>query len=316
MTFHACPRAFLTNGAMALGFGFLLLSRPIPAQEPIVGDVGGVFAGNANPSNVETFFHVTNSARVEGTVTSARFGWSRTGCPAAVKIKFFRIGAVVPRPNELHFWDFVAERGPFDVTSPLTTTSSGPAVIQTVDLVPPVNLKAGDAIAITNVTSCGGPTLHRTSGYASFAYPGDIVTTIAEPPTGTWSFDTVDVMALGTTSSLFLLDRFSISLSAVDPRSGRQTVGSSVSIESAAGYFSLPDFTGDPVFPEIMVKMVDATRSPSLGGDFWFFHASLTDVLYTLTVQDRATGAVKTYSNIAGSPGQLCGAADTSAFPP
>ena len=82
-----------------------------------------------------------------------------------------------------------------------------------------------------------------------------------------------------------------------------------------AGYFSLPDFTGDPRFPEVTVKMVDATRSPALGGDFWFFHAPLTDVQYTLTVKDQHTGAVKTYSNSSASPSQLCGGVDTSAFP-
>jgi len=84
---------------------------------------------------------------------------------------------------------------------------------------------------------------------------------------------------------------------------------------SSAGFFSLPDFTGDPTFPEVTVKMVDATGSPALGGDFWFFHAPLTDVQYTLTVEDRTTGAVKTYSNGSSSSGQLCGGVDTSAFP-
>jgi hypothetical protein len=86
-------------------------------------------------------------------------------------------------------------------------------------------------------------------------------------------------------------------------------------LRDGAGYFSLPDFTGDPTFPEVMVKMVDASRVPAFGGDFWFFHAPLTDVQYTLTVKDQKTGAVRTYSNTSGNPGQLCGAADTSAFP-
>jgi hypothetical protein len=65
-----------------------------------------------------------------------------------------------------------------------------------------------------------------------------------------------------------------------------------------------------------MVKMVDATGAPALGGGFWFFHSPLTDVAYTITVTDTTTGAVRTYHNTSGSPGQLCGEADTSAFPP
>jgi hypothetical protein len=101
----------------------------------------------------------------------------------------------------------------------------------------------------------------------------------------------------------------------MNPRNGAVTFGVPNPLGDSAGYFSLPDFTGDPTFPEIMVKMVDATGSPALGGDFWFFHSPLTDVQYTLTVTDQATLAVRTYTNTSGSPGQLCGAADTSAFP-
>ena len=64
-----------------------------------------------------------------------------------------------------------------------------------------------------------------------------------------------------------------------------------------------------------MIKMVDATGSPALGGDFWFFHAPLTDVQYTITVTDSRFLTVRTYTNTSGSPGQLCGGVDTSAFP-
>jgi hypothetical protein len=61
--------------------------------------------------------------------------------------------------------------------------------------------------------------------------------------------------------------------------------------------------------------MVDATTAPPpFGGAFWFFHSSLTDVTYTLTVTDHQTGRVRTYSS-AGSPA-FCGGADTNAFPP
>ncbi len=73
------------------------------------------------------------------------------------------------------------------------------------------------------------------------------------------------------------------------------------------GIFSLPGFTGDPQFPEVVVKMVDAR---SFTGKFWFFHTGLTSLDYTLTVTDSETGAVRTYE----SPGPFCGGADTSAF--
>jgi hypothetical protein len=109
--------------------------------------------------------------------------------------------------------------------------------------------------------------------------------------------------------------RFQITLRAIDPRTGRIAVGVPNPLTDWAGFFSLPDFTGQPTFPEVMIKMVNATGTPALGGDFWFFHAPLTDVQYTLTVTDETTGAVRTYTNTSGGPGQLCGGVDTSAFP-
>jgi hypothetical protein len=83
------------------------------------------------------------------------------------------------------------------------------------------------------------------------------------------------------------------------------------------GYFSLPAFTGDPAFPEVVLKMADATGAPApFGGSFWVFHAPLTDVGYTLTITDQMRGTVRVYTNTPSSPGQLCGGVDTSAFPP
>jgi len=73
------------------------------------------------------------------------------------------------------------------------------------------------------------------------------------------------------------------------------------------GFFSLPDFTGDPQFPEVAVKMIDAR---AVNGKFWFFYTGLTTLDYTMTVTDSVTGAVRTYE----SATHFCGAADTNAF--
>jgi hypothetical protein len=114
-----------------------------------------------------------------------------------------------------------------------------------------------------------------------------------------------------------LNNRFRITLSATDPRTGRRATGRGVTQADAHGFFSFPDFTGDPEFPEVVVKMVDATLSaPPFGGSFWFFYSSLTDVTYTVTVTDQLTGRVRTYASSPSSPGQLCGGVDTNAFPP
>jgi photosystem II stability/assembly factor-like uncharacterized protein len=65
-----------------------------------------------------------------------------------------------------------------------------------------------------------------------------------------------------------------------------------------------------PAEAEIFVKMADRRAAPSRA--FWFFHASVTDLDYTITVRDTATGRLRFYRNEPANPG--CGAADTGAF--
>ena len=63
-----------------------------------------------------------------------------------------------------------------------------------------------------------------------------------------------------------------------------------------------------PESVELVVKMVDGRP---LNGHFWLFGGALSDVAYTLTVTEVATGKVRTYTN---PRGHLASFADTSAF--
>ncbi len=109
--------------------------------------------------------------------------------------------------------------------------------------------------------------------------------------------------------------RFRASLTALDPRTGNTGAGQTIPQSDRYGMFSLPSFTGDPGFPEVIVKMADVTGvPPPLGGSFWLFHTGLTDLQYTLTVVDLVTGATRTYQNDRSDPSRHCGAADTAAF--
>jgi photosystem II stability/assembly factor-like uncharacterized protein len=101
--------------------------------------------------------------------------------------------------------------------------------------------------------------------------------------------------------------RFTVTLEARVPGSDATAPGAVLRAGDRLGFFSLPALTGDPQFPEIIVKMVDAR---SIGSGFWFFHSSLTSLQYTITVRDTVTGAVRLYRN--GAP--FCGGADTGAF--
>jgi hypothetical protein len=299
-----------------------LLAAPLPAQTLTVGvGAGGPF--NRSPLNaagLRTAVQLRPAVNLDGDAVTATFGWSASPCPAAVKIKFFRPqGTVVPfGPSSV---TFLEERGPFDVTAPLDPPPSGIA-IQTVSLTPPVHLEAGDVIAIANVTSCGAPVYSGSISVippppvpSSISLPGDLRGVIATE-TGTFG-GALFATATGPSSSLGLLgDRFAVSLSATNPRNHATATGRPVRLADGAGYFSLPELTGDANFPEVTVKMTDATASPALGGTFWFFHAPLTDVDYILTVIDQHQHVTRTYASSRAPNGELCGVADTSAFLP
>ncbi len=101
--------------------------------------------------------------------------------------------------------------------------------------------------------------------------------------------------------------RFSVTLEAHRPGSSESANGVAMASGDDFGIFSLPGFTGDEQFPEVVVKMIDASE---IAGNFWFFHTGLTNLDYTLTVSDSVTGAVRTYDSAA----PFCGGADTRAF--
>ena len=103
---------------------------------------------------------------------------------------------------------------------------------------------------------------------------------------------------------------FRVRLAVRDQRTGRTAAGRATSLEDHFGYFTVPGLTALADNPEVFVKIVDGR---AVNGAFWFFHAALTDLEYTLTVTEEATGRVKTYSKAAGS---ACGGIDTSAFGP
>jgi hypothetical protein len=281
--------AFLTWSATCLG-------------QPLTVGVLGTPTGTFGPGvTVMDFYAPSNQV---GTLTSATFLWSAAPCTASVKIKLFQKVFGFPPFYGYHIV-FAGERGPFDV---LHTT-------QTVPLVPPLSVSMGYQIAIAGVTSCGGP----VSGEAKPPPGGSLVLQ------GDWKEQTtlspstpLSVLVQGSDDSVVLLsNRFRITLSATDPRTGRATVGRGISQGDRYGYFSLPEFTGDPDFPEVIVKMADATTlPPPFGGSFWFFYSPLTDVQYTLTVTDQVTGKARSYTNTTGGPGQLCGGVDTDAFRP
>ena len=103
---------------------------------------------------------------------------------------------------------------------------------------------------------------------------------------------------------LCLGKRFKVEVSWRVPAQGTSGVGMAVPVTADTGYFWFFGATN----VELVIKVLDGR---AFNRKFWVFYGSLSDVEYTITVTDTATGAVRTYVNVSG---QLSSAADTGAF--
>src|SRR5437870_2045803 len=88
--------------------------------------------------------------------------------------------------------------------------------------------------------------------------------------------------------------RFQVKVNWRVPSQGTSGVGTAVALTSDTGYFWF--FSSNNV--ELVIKALDGTP---VNGQFWIFYGALSDVEYTITVTDTATGAVKTYVNASGN---------------
>ena len=102
-----------------------------------------------------------------------------------------------------------------------------------------------------------------------------------------------------------LQSRFRVEVSFVDPRNGASGQGRAVKLTSDTGIF----WFFSPSNLELMVKVLDGG---GVNGHFWVFYGALSDVEYTITVTDTATGAQRTYHNPLH---HLASGADVDAFP-
>jgi hypothetical protein len=89
-------------------------------------------------------------------------------------------------------------------------------------------------------------------------------------------------------------------------RSGAEGTAGAKWYGDSSGFFWF--FTRDNI--ELVVKALDAR---AVNGHFWFFYGALSDVGYTITVEDLVDGhRSREYVN---PPGEICGRGDTAAFP-
>lgn len=164
----------------ALVLSFVVASVAL-AQTVTVGNLPANpnFGFNQTPVTV---IDLSNPANASGNLTIAAFTWSATPCPAAAKLKFFR-------PTPSGGFIFLAERGPYDVTS-LTSF---------VILSPPVAVQAGDLIGITRLTPCGSP-VGQTPGAAQglIGFASDVTFSVTASQGSVFPNATLSAQATGT----------------------------------------------------------------------------------------------------------------------
>lgn len=97
--------------------------------------------------------------------------------------------------------------------------------------------------------------------------------------------------------------RFKLTTSWMNQFDGQSGTGAARSLSDLSGLFT---FT-DPTVVELVAKVVQFTDRTA------FYYASLSDLGYTITVEDTIGGTTKTYTN---PPGTYCGGLDNNAFPP
>src|SRR5262249_40822225 len=136
-----------------------------------------------------------------------------------------------------------------------------------------------------NRSGCGGIDTFPDVGPASFA---------AAPSSS---------LAPGQGDTLTLFGgSFGIVLQPTDPPTGRAAQGLAMPQDDGDGYFSLPEFSGDPALAEVFVRV-----SLGLDGSLLLRHTGLTDLAYALTVTDRTNGTVAVFTNDTTDALRPCG---------
>jgi hypothetical protein len=149
---------------MAIFAGLVFAARLHAAPGLTVGNA--VTTPNSSDGNigvVRTVIDLAHPANATGSLTSATFYWSNTGCTNTAKVKVYR------RVGDT--FTLIAERGLF---SPTASTF-------TVPLTPAVPVLQGDLIALSRVANCGNP------GVLTPGWQNNFLRIVGEPTTFTLS---------------------------------------------------------------------------------------------------------------------------------
>lgn len=165
----------------------------------------------------------------------------------------------------------------------------GPAVGQEVDFLD----ASGWSPTSWSRTFGDGATSIEQSPRHVYAAPDPYVVTLQASNVNGSSQRTESIFVT-TSDTLRLLSGhpFGATVQARDQHAGRTSSGFALPQTDGFGFFSLPGITSDPENPEVFLKVLDGTP---VNGQYWVFFGGLTDLEYTLTVTEIATGRQKSY---------------------
>jgi hypothetical protein len=193
-----------------------------------------------------------------------------------------------------HFWVFYGALSNVDYTLTVTDTETG--AVRTYENPAGRFASTGDTAAFADAAALSGAglasgavlTSNAVAAAAAAVAPAPALTGPCRPAPARLCLER---------------GRFAAEIRWQDP-TGNQGWGGAETLTSDTGTFWF--FTPDN--PEVFVKLLDAR---AVNGRFWVFYGSLTNVAFTLTVTDTATGETAVYEN---PQGNLASAGDTMAF--
>ncbi|HXT20887.1 MAG TPA: hypothetical protein VN923_09070, partial [Thermoanaerobaculia bacterium] len=198
-----------------------------------------------------------------------------------------------------HFWAFFGALTNLEHT--LTVTDMQTGAVRVYQNPAGKFASAGDTMAFAAAASSAS-TLASTSGAVTSGLEASGADEVVET---TESVVAAAAMCTPTATSLCLSgSRVRVEIAWRD-FVGNTGLGHAVALSGDTGYF----WFASPTNVEVVTKVLDAR---GVNGQYWFFYGALSNVEYTITITDVATGRRKTYTNPMNKFGSL---GDTSALP-
>ena len=193
-----------------------------------------------------------------------------------------------------HFWTFFGALSNLEHT--LTVTDMQTGVVRTYQNPAGKFASAGDTLAFASAGS---------SAAAMSNAPASATSVTADDSASLARVTAAAGACIPTATSLCLsAGRVRVEVAWRD-FTGRRGVGQAVPLSGDTGYF----WFSSPSNVELVTKVLDGR---GVNGQYWFFYGALSNVEYTITITDVATGRKKTYTNPLNKFGSL---GDSAALP-